>query len=220
VVFVLDDPARVQRAYWGAYGIAKAGLLGLMRVLHDETDTGPCACSAAAGPMRTEHPQPRLRRGSRPRACRRRALRPRLRAPAVAAGAAWRGEVWRAPSGRVTTLSAALLLFLILDPLGQHPGRSSACSSRWRRRGAAIVLARELLIALGVLWPSCGAASRARGDAPAPGVGVDRRRHRAVPDRHEDDLPEPGGMFGEPRASPSSCRMAIPMIAGPSAWPR
>lgn len=54
IVFVLDDPARVQRAYWGPYGVAKAGLLGLMRVLDDETDTGPVrVCALQPGPMHT-----------------------------------------------------------------------------------------------------------------------------------------------------------------------
>jgi NAD(P)-dependent dehydrogenase (short-subunit alcohol dehydrogenase family) len=55
VVFVLDDPARVQRAYWGAYGVAKAGLAGLVKQLHDETDTGPVRVAALEpGPMRTD----------------------------------------------------------------------------------------------------------------------------------------------------------------------
>jgi NAD(P)-dependent dehydrogenase (short-subunit alcohol dehydrogenase family) len=54
IVFVLDDPARVNRAYWGAYGVAKAGLLGLMRVLDDETDAGAVRVSALQpGPMRS-----------------------------------------------------------------------------------------------------------------------------------------------------------------------
>jgi NAD(P)-dependent dehydrogenase (short-subunit alcohol dehydrogenase family) len=55
VVFVLDDPARVQRAYWGPYGIAKAGLAALAKQLHEETDTGPVRVSALEpGPMRTD----------------------------------------------------------------------------------------------------------------------------------------------------------------------
>ncbi|HMB57213.1 MAG TPA: SDR family NAD(P)-dependent oxidoreductase [Arenimonas sp.] len=54
VVFVSDDLARVNRAYWGAYGVAKAGLVGMMRMLHDETDHGPVRVSALEpGPMRT-----------------------------------------------------------------------------------------------------------------------------------------------------------------------
>lgn len=54
VVFVTDDLARVNKAYWGAYGIAKAGVAGLMRLLHDETENGPVRVSALEpGPMRT-----------------------------------------------------------------------------------------------------------------------------------------------------------------------
>jgi NAD(P)-dependent dehydrogenase (short-subunit alcohol dehydrogenase family) len=54
VVFVGDDLARVNRAYWGAYGVAKAGLVGLMQMLHDETTSGPVRVSALVpGPMRS-----------------------------------------------------------------------------------------------------------------------------------------------------------------------
>lgn len=54
VVFISDDLAQVNRAYWGAYGIAKAGLNGLMRVLHDETESGPVrVCALEPGPMRS-----------------------------------------------------------------------------------------------------------------------------------------------------------------------
>ena len=54
VVFVTEDLARVNRAYWGTYGVAKAGLAGLVRVLHDETESGPVRVSALQpGPMRT-----------------------------------------------------------------------------------------------------------------------------------------------------------------------
>ncbi|MEO7252199.1 MAG: SDR family NAD(P)-dependent oxidoreductase, partial [Arenimonas sp.] len=54
VVFVADDLARVNRAYWGAYGVAKAGLLGLLHMLHDETDNSCVRVSALRpGPMRS-----------------------------------------------------------------------------------------------------------------------------------------------------------------------
>ncbi|MCX7043740.1 MAG: SDR family NAD(P)-dependent oxidoreductase [Gammaproteobacteria bacterium] len=40
--------------HWGTYGVAKAGLLGLVRVLHDETDRSSVRVSALQpGPMRT-----------------------------------------------------------------------------------------------------------------------------------------------------------------------
>jgi NAD(P)-dependent dehydrogenase (short-subunit alcohol dehydrogenase family) len=54
VVFVTDDLKRVNRAYWGTYGVAKAGLIGLMHMLHDETDAGSVRVSALQpGPMRS-----------------------------------------------------------------------------------------------------------------------------------------------------------------------
>lgn len=54
VVFVLDELPRVGRAYWGGYGVSKHGLLGLMRILHDELRDGPVRVSALEpGPMRS-----------------------------------------------------------------------------------------------------------------------------------------------------------------------
>ncbi len=54
VVFVQDDPARVRRAYWGGYAIAKAGLEGALAVLADETSNSSVRVSALRpGPMRT-----------------------------------------------------------------------------------------------------------------------------------------------------------------------
>ena len=54
VVFVLDDPARVGKAYWGAYGVAKFALAGLASILHEETENGPLRVHALLpAPMRT-----------------------------------------------------------------------------------------------------------------------------------------------------------------------
>lgn len=54
VVFVLDDPALIGKAYWGAYGASKAGLLGLISILHEEWETGPLRIHALLpGPMRS-----------------------------------------------------------------------------------------------------------------------------------------------------------------------
>ena len=54
VVFVLDDPARMARAHWGAYGVAKAGLEGLVSILHEETDETSLRVHALLpAPMRT-----------------------------------------------------------------------------------------------------------------------------------------------------------------------
>jgi len=54
VVFVLDDPARVVRPYWGAYGLTQLAGEGLVRMLHAETDTTTVRVSGLRpGPMRT-----------------------------------------------------------------------------------------------------------------------------------------------------------------------
>ena len=53
-VFVLDDPERMRRAHWGAYGVAKAGLETLTAILHQEHDAGPLRVHALLpAPMRT-----------------------------------------------------------------------------------------------------------------------------------------------------------------------
>ncbi|CAD0327754.1 SDR family NAD(P)-dependent oxidoreductase [Xanthomonas sp. WHRI 8391] len=54
VVFVVDDPARVGQAYWGAYGAAQHAQRGLLASLHHETAAGPVRISGLQpGPMRT-----------------------------------------------------------------------------------------------------------------------------------------------------------------------
>ncbi|MEO7014022.1 MAG: SDR family NAD(P)-dependent oxidoreductase [Dokdonella sp.] len=54
VVFVMDDIERVGRAYWGSYGVAKAGLGAFASILHQETDNGPVRIHAILPPpMRT-----------------------------------------------------------------------------------------------------------------------------------------------------------------------
>jgi NAD(P)-dependent dehydrogenase (short-subunit alcohol dehydrogenase family) len=54
VVFVLDDPSRVLRPYWGAYGLTQLAGEGLVRMLHAETDTTAVrVCGLRPGPMRT-----------------------------------------------------------------------------------------------------------------------------------------------------------------------
>ncbi len=54
VVFVLDDPARVGKAYWGAYGVSKFALAGLASILNEETGNGPVRIHALLpAPMRT-----------------------------------------------------------------------------------------------------------------------------------------------------------------------
>jgi NAD(P)-dependent dehydrogenase (short-subunit alcohol dehydrogenase family) len=54
VVFVVDEPRRVGRAYWGGYGIAQHGLSALVGMLHEELGRSPVRVSALQpGPMRT-----------------------------------------------------------------------------------------------------------------------------------------------------------------------
>ncbi len=53
-VFVLDDPALVQRAHWGGYGVSKAALERLVEILHQETENTPLRAHALLpAPMRT-----------------------------------------------------------------------------------------------------------------------------------------------------------------------
>jgi NAD(P)-dependent dehydrogenase (short-subunit alcohol dehydrogenase family) len=54
VVFVLDDPERMGRAYWGAYGVAKQALAGLVAILRDEWESTRVRAQALLpAPMRT-----------------------------------------------------------------------------------------------------------------------------------------------------------------------
>ncbi|MBU6199186.1 MAG: SDR family NAD(P)-dependent oxidoreductase [Xanthomonadaceae bacterium] len=54
VVFVLDDPERMSRAYWGAYGVAKHALAGLVSILRAEWEsTFVRAHALLPAPMRT-----------------------------------------------------------------------------------------------------------------------------------------------------------------------
>ncbi|WP_147653730.1 SDR family NAD(P)-dependent oxidoreductase [Vulcaniibacterium gelatinicum] len=54
VVFVLDDPARVGKAYWGGYGLAHHALAALVPMLHAElANTSVRVAGLRPGPMRT-----------------------------------------------------------------------------------------------------------------------------------------------------------------------
>ncbi len=118
---------------------------------------------------------------------------------------------------RVTIASAALLLFLILDPLGNIPVFLSllrplpAARRRW-------VLARELLIALAVLmlflWfgPLVLELMHLRQEsvAIAGGIILFLIGLRMI-------FPPPEGLMGEiPEGEPFIVPMAIPLVAGPS----
>lgn len=117
----------------------------------------------------------------------------------------------------MTTLSAALLLFLILDPLGNIPVFLSlleplpAKRRRW-------VLIRELLIALAVLFIFLWAGRyvlaamhlRQESVSIAGGIVLFLIGLKMI-------FPSPEGMFGEtPEGEPFIVPMAIPLVAGPS----
>jgi multiple antibiotic resistance protein len=113
--------------------------------------------------------------------------------------------------------SAALLLFLILDPLGNIPVFLSLLRSLPPRR-QRIVLGRELLIALVVLmlflW--CGKYAlelmhlREESVSIAGGIVLFLIGIRMI-------FPPPEGLMGEiPDGEPFIVPMAIPLVAGPS----
>lgn len=53
VVFAVDDPARVGRAFWGGYGLAHLGLDGLVPMLQAELGNAVRVSGLHPGPMRT-----------------------------------------------------------------------------------------------------------------------------------------------------------------------
>lgn len=54
VIFIEDDAQRVGKAYWGAYGVAKAGLAAFASILAHECEDGPVRVHAVLpAPMRT-----------------------------------------------------------------------------------------------------------------------------------------------------------------------
>ena len=117
----------------------------------------------------------------------------------------------------MTIASAALLLFLILDPLGNVPVVLSLLRSLPPRR-QLVVIARELLIALVVLllflWFGKYALDamhlRQESVSIAGGIILFLIGLRMI-------FPSADGIMGEqPEGEPFIVPMAIPMIAGPS----
>ena len=117
----------------------------------------------------------------------------------------------------MTILSAALLLFLILDPLGNVPVFLSVLKPLPPKR-QRVVLVRELLIALAVLmlflW--CGKYFlelmhlRQESVSIAGGIVLFLIGIRMI-------FPPPEGLMGEiPDGEPFIVPMAIPLVAGPS----
>lgn len=117
----------------------------------------------------------------------------------------------------MTIVSAALLLFLILDPLGNIPVFLSLLRGMPPSR-QRVVLARELLIALVVLmlflWGGKYALElmhlRQESVSIAGGIVLFLIGIRMI-------FPPPEGLMGElPDGEPFIVPMAIPMVAGPS----
>ena len=117
----------------------------------------------------------------------------------------------------MTILSAALLLFLILDPLGNIPVFLSVLKPLPPKR-QRVVLVRELLIALGVLmgflWAGKYALDlmhlRQESVAIAGGIVLFLIGIRMI-------FPRPEGLLGElPGGEPFIVPLAIPLVAGPS----
>ena len=117
----------------------------------------------------------------------------------------------------MTIVSAALLLFLILDPLGNIPVFLSVLKPLTPRR-QRIVLARELLIALavlmGFLWGGKYALEmmhlRQESVQIAGGIVLFLIGIRMI-------FPRPEGLMGElPGGEPFIVPLAIPLVAGPS----
>lgn len=117
----------------------------------------------------------------------------------------------------MSVLSAALLLFLILDPLGNIPVFLSVLKPLAPRR-QRIVLGRELLIALGVLmgflWGGKYALElmhlRQESVQIAGGIVLFLIGIRMI-------FPRPEGLMGElPGGEPFIVPLAIPLVAGPS----
>ena len=117
----------------------------------------------------------------------------------------------------MTILQAALLLFLILDPLGNIPVFLSMLR-RLEPQRQRVVLARELLIALAVLmlflWAGKYALElmhlRQEAVAIAGGIVLFLIGIRMI-------FPPPEGLMGEiPDGEPFIVPMAIPLVAGPS----
>ena len=117
----------------------------------------------------------------------------------------------------MTIASAALLLFLILDPLGNIPVFISLLKPlpAHRRR---LVLARELLIALGVLMAFLWGGKymlelmhlRQESVSIAGGIVLFLIGLRMI-------FPPPEGLMGDvPGGEPFIVPMAIPLVAGPS----
>ncbi len=117
----------------------------------------------------------------------------------------------------MTTLSAAILLFLIMDPLGNIPIFLSVLKDLSPKR-RNFILIREMLIALAVLMVFLFAGKfilaalhlRQESMTIAGGIVLFLIGVRMI-------FPAEGGVFGEvPGGEPFIVPLAIPSVAGPS----
>jgi multiple antibiotic resistance protein len=118
----------------------------------------------------------------------------------------------------VTTLSAAVLLFLVMDPVGNTPVFLSLLSNLEPRRAKTVII-RELIIALGVLiaFLFAGRFILQVLQITEPALSISGgiilfliALKMIFTDVHE--------MFGKaPEGEPFVVPLAVPLIAGPSA---
>src|SRR5690606_21101397 len=175
------------------------------------------------GPLPWPAPRSDAHAAARPRPCVRRGplrTRPRVRGPGLRHPAVGRGRGPSRPglvAHAMTVVSAALLLFLILDPLGNIPVFLGVLRHLPPER-QRVVLARELLIALAVLmaflWGGKYALElmhlRQESVSIAGGIVLFLIGMRMI-------FPPPEGLMGElPGGEPFIVPMAIPRVAGPS----
>ncbi|WP_395683803.1 YhgN family NAAT transporter [Dokdonella sp.] len=117
----------------------------------------------------------------------------------------------------MSTVSAGLLLFLIMDPLGNIP-LFLALLRNVKQERRRLVLVREMLIALVVLFVFlfCGQyllhvlQLKQESVGIAGGIVLFLIGVRMI-------FPQQGGVFGDSEGEPFIVPMAIPGVAGPSA---
>ncbi len=117
----------------------------------------------------------------------------------------------------MTILSAAVLLFLVMDPFGNIPLFVSALSGVDRERHMRVIV-RELLIALGILvvFLFAGQSLIRMLDISEPALtaaGGTVLLLIAI----KMIFPRPGGLMEETEGEPFIVPLAVPYVAGPSA---
>jgi MarC family membrane protein len=120
---------------------------------------------------------------------------------------------------QMTTMSAAILLFLIMDPLGNIPIFLTLLKGVPPKRRRAVMV-RELLIALAVLlvFLMCGQLILKLLQLKEESIGIAGGIVLFLIGIRMVFPPADGGIFGKPGESePFIVPMAIPGVAGPSA---